>query len=668
MKNDPILLKRKISELITEIEAHNVAYYTLNSPTITDAQYDLLRKELFTYEQELEDLTGEKSEYTSIGSKPQDGFSKITHLQQMLSLDNVFSDKELFDFVQRVKNFLRINDDIRFIGELKIDGLSFSALYDNGILSHISTRGNGTIGENVTENALTIKSIPTKLIRGFPKEVEVRGEIYMSHDAFEEINSTCEKKFANPRNAASGSLRQLDPTITKKRQLSYFVYGIGHGSNHFTDQEKILDFLDVNGFVVNMNNAICKNIDEMIQFYQKMNTTRHSLNYDTDGVVFKVNNIILQNRLGNLSRSPRWAIAYKFSSAEAITIVQDVIYQIGRTGIITPVAELAPINIGGVLVKRATLHNFEDIVKKDIMIGDTVTICRAGDVIPQVLRPDLSKRNKNSIPIIEPLQCPCCKSDLKRDGNDVAIYCPNSSSCKDQIVGRIKHFVSRNAFDISGLGEKQIERFCHDGILKSCADIFRLIDLEKTIIKMDRYGEKSFLNLKIAIENSKEINLDRFIYALGIKHVGESIANSLAKHFQTLESLIDSVKNQKIENLDGIGSVIVSYIAKWFDDNDNLKMIEDILTHVRIIPYQRSKVSEFCGKSIVFTGTLEKYTRQEVKSLAQKLGFNVVSSVSKNLDFLLCGKNCGSKLATAQDLGIKILFEKEWEQMIDGIL
>jgi DNA ligase (NAD+) len=692
-------IKKEIEVLKAELEKHDKAYHTLDAPLISDSAYDELRKKLENYREEFPQLFSESDE--KIGGKTLDIFSKIKHKKPMMSLSNGFSREDISDFIDRIKRFLGLDEvkeekahdlfsfsekksaNLELFCETKIDGLSFSARFEDGILIQAATRGDGSEGEDVTENIKTIHGFPHKLkVANPPKIFEVRGEIYMGKKDFEELNSKQEEQggkiFANPRNAAAGSLRQLDPTITAARKLSYFAYGLGETSPDFicNSQAELHNKLCEFGFNSEPNTKLSSSLDEILNFYQKICDSRYELDYDLDGMVYKVNDFGLQQRLGFVARSPRFAIAHKFPAEKAKTEIENIVIQIGRTGALTPVAHLKPVNIGGVMVARATLHNKDEIARKDIRIGDLVLIQRAGDVIPQVLEVDQGKRKSDSKPFEFPQNCPVCKAEIIKNEDDVVLRCNGGLSCDAQLKETLKHFVSKDAFDIAGLGKKQIENFFAEGRIKSFADIFTLEEREKTssdpLNKKPGWGKKSIENLFFAINSKREIALDKFIYAIGVRHVGETTAKLLAQHFISYKNFIrvmlSNEKNHEYEELvalDGIGEKMVSAIIDYFRDQRNLQMVLDLEKELKIIDMP-AKISDskLSGKSVIFTGSLEKMSRAEAKKRAEELGMKVVGSVSAKTDFVVVGSEAGSKLKKAQELNLTILNEDEWLTLI----
>ncbi|MFZ9181123.1 MAG: NAD-dependent DNA ligase LigA [Rickettsiales bacterium] len=706
---------QEINELKNKIAKYDIAYHQEDSPLITDSQYDELRNKLEYFKKNYPQYFSKDDE--KVGAKSLDIFNKITHSKPMLSLSNGFLSQDIADFIEKVQRFLGLNEknqnpqtslldlfssdleqnNLDFFSELKIDGLSFSARYENGKLVYCATRGDGFEGEDVTLNAKTIKNFPHILQSSNPPKIlEIRGEIYMQKSDFLTLNkmqeANSQKIFANPRNASAGSLRQLDPEITKSRNLSYFAYSLGEFSSdfHCNSQSMLHKKLQEFGFLVEPNSKLCKNLEELLSHYQYICDSRFNLDYDLDGMVYKVNDFDLQKRLGYIARSPRYAIAHKFPSQKAKTIIRDIIIQIGRTGALTPVAILNPINIGGVLVSRATLHNQDEIIRKDIKIGDLVVIQRAGDVIPQILEVDVNHRKSpdyKSQNFEFPKQCPVCNSEIVKNNDDVVLRCSGGLSCEAQLIEALKHFVSKDAFDISGLGKKQIENFFYEGRIKSFKDIFSLEKNEEfaknPLRNKSGWGDKSVDNLFLAINQKRQIELDKFIYAIGIRHVGQTNSKVIANYFGNIKNFTDFFKNIiKISNsdliekknsvefnefcaLDGVGEKMPIAILDFFRSALNLKMLEDVIEELNILEAKKvASNSPFAGKSIVFTGTMDKMSRSEAKKIAEDLQMRVVGSISAKTDFLVAGNEVGSKLKKAQELNIKILNEEEWLKLI----
>lgn len=692
--DDLAKIKQQIEQLKAEIARHDEAYHTMDNPLISDEKYDELRGSLEKFRTNFPQFFDENDD--KVGGKTLDIFKKIKHSKPMMSLSNGFSPEDINDFIERVKRFLGMEEktemldlfshaqsqDLFLFCETKIDGLSFSARYENGLLINAATRGDGVEGEDVTENVRKIKSFPQQLnSKNPPKIFEVRGEIYMGKRDFENLNLKQEergaKTFANPRNAAAGSLRQLDSEITASRNLSYFAYGLGEISSDFicNSQSQLNQKLQEFGFHTEPNTVRSQSLDEILNFYQKICDSRYDLNYDLDGMVYKVDDFQLQQRLGFVARSPRFAIAHKFPAQKAKTEIEEIVLQIGRTGALTPVANLKPVNIGGVVVSRATLHNRDEIARKDIRAHDIVLIQRAGDVIPQVLEVDLSKRKPDSKPFEFPQNCPICDAKIVQTDDDVVLRCSGGLSCAAQLKETLKHFVSKDAFDIVGLGKKQIDNFLQEGRIKSFADIFSLEEREKTAENPLReklgWGEKSIENLFFAINSKRQIALEKFIYAIGIRHVGETTAKQLASHFSTYENFKNFMINpsesdyQEFVAIDGIGEKMAASILDYFKDERNQKMVFDLEKYLKILPtIKKESDGKFAGKSIIFTGGLEKMSRAEAKKTAEDLGFKVVSSVSSKTDFVVVGEDSGSKLKKAQELNLQILNEEDWFKLI----
>ena len=677
--------KKELKYLADEIAKADASYYQNDDPYLSDAEYDKLKHRNFDIETRFPELIRSDSPSLRIGTKVKSGFSKVIHSFPMLSLGDVFSLEEVNDFIMTVKRFLNTSEDIAFYSEPKIDGLSFSARYENGIFVKGATRGDGTTGEDITENLRTIKQLPLRLPVGVPDILEVRGEVYMSKSDFfalnEKYSSEGKKTFANPRNAAAGSLRQLDPKITAERNLSLFAYTWGEVSNRiWHTQEEFFKYLKKWGFPVNPYNKLCRNLKEVDDNFNHLMEVRATLPYDIDGIVHKVNSIELQERLGFLTRTPRWAIAHKFPAEQALTIINDIRIQVGRTGALTPVADLEPVNVGGVIVSHATLHNEDEIKRKDIRVGDTVIIQRAGDVIPQVVGIKLEKRSADSKEFIFPTTCPICGAHAIREEDEAVRRCTGGLSCPAQAIERIIHFVSRDAFDITGLGNKIVEDFYHEKILKNPADIFTLesrnggddlfsmaqgIHLERK----EGWGKKSVDNLFSAINEKRKISLPRFIYALGIRQVGTATALLIAKNYKNFDTFMSDMINKetaKIVSIDGIGSSMATDMVEFFQEPHNIEVIENLLQQISIEEFidDTRNDSPISNKTVVFTGTLQKMTRSEAKAKAQSLGAKVAGSVSKNTDFVIIGTDAGSKANTAQELGIKILSEEEFLSII----
>lgn len=678
--------KQELEKLAREIAYHNQRYHQEDSPEISDAEYDQLFQRNQKIEAAFPHLVREDSPGKQIGSAIKEGFTKVTHSKPMLSLANAFSQDDIEDFLERVKRFLGIDASasIPLYAEPKIDGLSFSARYEKGIFVQGATRGDGTTGEDITANLKTIATLPKQLSgKDYPDVLEIRGEVFMRHSDFLSLNknreSNNEAVFANPRNAAAGSLRQLDTNITAKRNLHYFAYGLGECSKTFaTTQEEIIQAFTDWGFSTNPQCKILDNIEVLMQNYQFFVENRHTLAYDIDGLVYKVNRLDYQARLGNVSRSPRWAIAHKFPAEQVQTLIEDIIIQVGRTGSLTPVAVLKPVTVGGVVVQRATLHNADEIERKDIRVGDIVTIQRAGDVIPQVVATHTDKRQPDSSPYIFPAHCPSCGTKAIRPEGEAVTRCPNHFECPAQAVERLKHFVSRNAFDIAGLGEAQIQQFFDDKRISTPADIFDLEAKEEgnlTPIKnAPGFGKKSADNLFAAINKKRTIPLDRFIFALGIRHIGQNTAKLMAMTYNSYENWYnvmlattdkESDAYAELLAIDGIGSKVADELSAFFADSHNLHTLQSLVEKLTITDVASpSSNSPIAGKTIVLTGTLEHMSRAEAKAKAESLGAKVAGSVSAKTDYVVAGEAAGSKKKKALELGVTVLSEEEWLEII----
>jgi DNA ligase (NAD+) len=647
-----------------------------------------------------------------VGTKPSAKFAKVLHARPMLSLDNAFHDEDVADFVARVRRFLGLKDDdeLTITAEPKIDGLSASLRYEDGLFVQGATRGDGVEGEDITPNLRTLKDVPLRLHGRAPKIMEVRGEVYMTHADFAALNKRQEKDgkpvFANPRNSAAGSVRQLDPTITASRPLHFFAYTWGETSDLPADtQWGMLQAFKGWGFRVNPLIRKCKTVEDVLAFYRDIEVTRATLGYDIDGVVYKVDRLDLQDRLGFVSRSPRWAIAHKFAAEQADTILQDIDIQVGRTGKLAPVAKLKPVTVGGVVVQNATLHNEDEIARKDARIGDTVVVQRAGDVIPQIVRVILEKRPRGAKPYVVPDKCPACGSNAVREVDektgkvDVDRRCTGGLICPAQAVERLKHFVSRDAFDIEGLGGAYVELLHEKGLLKEPAGIFRLTRNAAAVSKIfsehraalsaerrakegkgepvkskrdDDREDKVVENLVASIDARRTISLDRFINALGIRHVGETTAKLLARNFSTIDAFIAAMEGEKaieeLDAIDGVGETVAEAIKDFFDEKHNKTLLKNLLKEVDVQPVAAPKLSgsPVAGQTIVFTGSLEKMTRPEAKARAESLGAKVASSVSKKTDLVVAGPGAGSKLAEAEKHGVKVIDEDTWLKLIEG--
>ena len=684
----PAEAKKEHEFLAGEIERHDKLYYQEDQPEISDADYDALRLRSEALEQRFPGLISEKSPSLRVGAPPAAKFAKVRHAVRMLSLGNVFSEEETREFVARVRRFLKLGAGapLDFTAELKIDGLSVSLRYERGKLAVAATRGDGSEGEDVTANVRTIADIPQELSgRHVPDVFEVRGEVYMAHADFAALNrrqaQSGAKTFANPRNAAAGSLRQLDPAITAARPLRFFSWGWGEASalpaqtNH-----GVLDAIAGWGFPVPPV-TLCKSEDEMAAAYRAIELNRASLAFDIDGVVYKVDRLDLQERLGFVSRTPRWATAHKFSPEKATAILRGIEIQVGRTGAMTPVAKLEPVTVGGVVVQNATLHNEDEIARKDIRIGDTVIVQRAGDVIPQILGVILEKRAANSAPFAFPTVCPVCGSHAVREMNektgklDAVRRCTGGLICAAQAVERLRHFVSRRAFDIEGLGEKHIQAFFDEGRIRAPADIFTLQARDggslPKLAEKEGWGPQSASNLFAAIETRRAIALERFIFALGIRHVGETTAKLLAKTFGSLQEfrrvMAEAGAFDRLNEIDGIGDEVAQSIVDFFEEPHNREVLAALERELTVEPYKLDVVpSQLAGATVVFTGKLERLTRDEAKSQAERLGAKVAGSVSKNTLYVVAGPGAGSKLKKAEELGVKILSEDDWFDLVSA--
>jgi DNA ligase (NAD+) len=673
----------ELARLAKEIAHHDQLYHQKDAPEISDADYDLLRQRNDAIEARFPELRRTDSPSLRVGAAPATGFAKVTHARPMLSLDNGFSEDDAREFVARIRRFLGLKDDteVELVAEPKIDGLSASLRYENGLFVQGATRGDGTVGEDVTANLRTIIDLPKRLQgKRIPKVLEVRGEVYMRHADFQKLNAervaAGEPVFANPRNFAAGTVRQIDPKMTASRPLRFFAYAWGEVSEPVAETHwDFLQHLKDWSFAVNPLAKRCQNIDEALAFHAEIAAERAKLPYDIDGVVYKVNRFDLQARLGMVSRAPRWALAHKFPAEQAQTILRAIKIQVGRTGALTPVAELEPITVGGVVVSRATLHNEDEIARKDIREGDSVIIQRAGDVIPQVVAVVPEKRPRGSKPYEFPDRCPVCNSHAVREEGMAVRRCTGGLICAAQAVERLKHFVSRNAFDIDGLGNKSIEELWQEGWLKTPADIFRLHKRKAELEEREGWGEQSVAKLMQAIEGRRTIALERFIYALGIPQVGEATARLLAKNYGSLaawrEAMIaaqdpESPAYHELDNIEGIGPSVATDIIAFFGEAHNLKALADLERELRVQDFVQPKTSgsPIAGKTVVFTGELVAVTRNEAKARAESLGAKVASSVSKKTDYVIVGADAGSKAAKAKELGLTTLSEDEWLKLI----
>jgi DNA ligase (NAD+) len=678
----------ELARLAAAIAGHDEAYYREDAPVISDADYDALQQRNAAIEARFAHLVRADSPSRRVGAAPAEKFAKVRHRVPMLSLANGFDAGDVADFVARIRRFLGLGADERidFTAEPKIDGLSMALRYENGRLVEAATRGDGQEGESVTANVRTIADVPQQVKAGdFPAVFEVRGEIYIHHDDFAALNRAQKraggKVFANPRNAAAGSVRQLDAAITARRPLRFFAYGWGEVASLPGDtQSGVMAALAAWGFPVNGLVKVVSSVDELIAHYKAIEAQRADLGYDIDGVVYKVDRLDLQTRLGFVSRSPRWALAHKFAPEQAMTVLEDIEIQVGRTGALTPVARLRPVTVGGVVVSNATLHNEDEIARKDVRIGDIVVVQRAGDVIPQIVQVISEKRPDGVEPYVFPTLCPACGSHAVRETNvrtgriDVVRRCTGGLICPAQRVERLKHFVSRNAFDIEGMGDKVIQAFYDDGLIASPQDIFTLGERNERALKKlkDRegWGETSVKNLFAAIDQRRIIGLDRFIFALGIRHVGETTARALARASGGIDAFMTQMKavasgdhqaRGELDAIDGIGEAVAEAMADFFAEPHNVEVVEALIGEIAVKPLEAiSTGSAVAGKTVVFTGGLEKMTRDEAKAMAERLGAKVAGSVSARTDLVVAGPGAGSKLKKAAELDIEVIDEDEW--------
>jgi DNA ligase (NAD+) len=666
---DPQIIA-KIEHLRKTLHHHNYRYYVLDDPEISDAGYDRMMQELIRLEKTYPQLSRPDSPSVRVGAPPLTRFDTISHSVPMLSLDNGFNDGEILDFDNRVKRNLNTADDIIYTAEPKMDGVAVELVYENGKLAAASTRGDGVTGELITANVKTIRAVPllmqTSGLARAPSILEVRGEVFIGIEAFNNYNQERLDQglpsFANPRNAAAGSLRQLDSKITAGRPLDVFFYGVGIVADIVLESHwDLLQSLKTWGFKINPLIRPRIKIKEILAFYRELIEKRHQLPYDIDGMVIKVDSLALQQRLGATTRSPRWAIAYKFEALQETTVLENIEVQVGRTGVLTPVAHLAPVKVGGATVSRATLHNEDEIEKKDVRIGDTVLIQRAGDVIPEVVKVILSKRSGAEKKFTMPDVCPVCRSAVVRIEGESAIRCINYS-CSAQVKERIKHFASKGAFDFDGLGDKIVDQLVEKKLLTSYADLFKLDG--EILAGLERMGAKSAANLIQAIEKGKRISFARFIYALGIRHVGEHVAVLLAAHFESLEALVSCSKDDLIA-IEGIGPVVAESIAGFFNREENLIIVDRILhSGVQIVFEAQKMTGSLDGKVFVLTGSMESMTRRQAKEIIAAAGGKVSGSVSRNTDYVVAGESAGSKLAKARELGIQIIDEVALREML----
>ncbi|MFD2180292.1 NAD-dependent DNA ligase LigA [Veronia pacifica] len=662
-------IQQQLSELQEQLNYHGHLYYVEDNPELPDAEYDRMMQQLLALEAEYPELISSDSPSQRVGGKPLSAFSQVQHEIPMLSLDNAFDDEDLDGFEKRLKDRLTANTTVNYSCEPKLDGLAVSLMYENGVLVQAATRGDGTTGENITQNVRTIRNVPLRLQgSGWPQRLEVRGEVFMPKLGFEKLNQTNEKKgektFANPRNAAAGSLRQLDSKITATRPLSFYAYSVGVMSDSFGDSHVgRLEQLKEWGVPLSSEVKRVENLEEVKAYYQDISNRREALPYEIDGVVIKVDDVATQERLGFVARAPRWAIAYKFPAQEEITLLEDVEFQVGRTGAITPVAKLDPVFVGGVTVSNATLHNADEIERLGVKVGDTVVVRRAGDVIPQIVSIVESRRPDDARDIIFPTECPVCQSHVERIEGEAVTRCSGGLFCLAQRKEAIKHFSSRKALDIDGLGDKIVEQLIDRELIETPADLFKLSAGQVTML--DRMGPKSAQNLVNALNVAKETTLSRFIYSLGIREVGEATAANLANHFKTLDAIRAANEEQLIEVQD-VGEIVARHLVSFFSEPHNEEVIEGLLLAgihwPEISTPDETQPQPLAGKTVVLTGSLSIMSRGDAKAALQALGAKVTGSVSAKTDLLIAGEAAGSKLTKAQDLGIEIIDE---QQMID---
>ena len=653
----------RIKELTELLNQYNYEYYVLDKPTISDQEYDRLMQELIHLEQEFPQYASPLSPTQRVGGAVLDSFKKIIHTKNMLSLSNVFSNEELIAFDKRIRE--TVLSKIEYVCELKIDGLAVSLVYKNGELEYAATRGDGTVGEDITHNVKTIKSIPLTI--SYLGELEVRGEIFMPKKSFERLNHQRQldgvELFANCRNAAAGSVRQLDSSVAAKRQLDAFLYHVPDAKDYDLHTHKeALDWITSLGFKTNPLTKKCKDINEVIAYIEEMTEKRKDLSYEIDGIVIKVNDLDLQDELGYTAKSPKWATAYKFPAQEVVTKLKDIIFTVGRTGQITPNAVLEPVRVAGSLVQRASLHNEDNVVSKDIRKGDYVIIRKAGDVIPEVVRPVIERRTGNEIPFAMTKYCPKCGTLLEKEPDQAAYFCHNPN-CDSKNIEKIIHFASRDAMNIDGMGIRIVEQFYNQGFIKNIIDIYYLYEHAKEIMELDGFGQKSMDNLLNAINHSKENSLEKLLFGLGIKGVGAKMAEVLAAHFKTMDCLMDT-DAQELTSINDVGDILCESILSYFNQQSNMELIDQLKEIGLNMEYLKETNvltnHKFSQKTVVVTGTLEKYTRNEIKELLTSLGAKVTNSISSKTDYLICGKDAGSKLEKAQKLKVAILSEDEF--------
>ncbi len=653
-----------IQKLRSQLNEHNYRYFVLDDPTISDAEYDRLLRELQTIEQAHPEFISLDSPTQRVGAKPASKFAEVAHNIPMLSLDNAFDDEEVIAFDKRIHDRLKTNEIIDYCGEPKLDGLAISLIYENGILIKAATRGDGATGEDITNNIRTIKTIALKL-RGtdWPKTLEVRGEVYMPKAGFlllnEQAKQQGEKIFANPRNAAAGSLRQLDPQITASRPLAFFAYGVGYVEKNNLPKKHslIIEQLGQWGCRISPETQVVNGVQGCLNYYEKIGKKRQALAYDIDGVVYKVDRLDLQEQLGFVARAPRWAVAHKFPAQEETTQILAVDFQVGRTGTLTPVARLKPVNVAGVMVSNATLHNMDEIARKDVRVGDTVIVRRAGDVIPEVVSVVLAKRLADAKKIILPKHCPVCDSPVIKFEDEAAARCTGNLICRAQLEEGIKHFAHRRAMNIDGLGDKLVELLMAQGLIKNVADLYALTP--EQLIPLERLGEKSAVKLCEAIEKSKKTTLPRLLFALGIRDVGERTALNLANYFGELEK-IRHANMDELQTIPDIGPIVAEHIVEFFAQKAHQHLLDRLLTYGLHWPkIEKNKSLPLAGKTFVLTGTLVALSRDQATEALQKLGAKVAGSVSKATSVVVAGENAGSKLAKAQELNVEVWSEKE---------
>jgi DNA ligase (NAD+) len=679
----------ELTRLADEIARNDLAYFQDDAPVVSDADYDALKRRNGEIEARFPLLVRENSPSLRVGAARAEQFAPVEHGVPMLSLDNAFSDEDTAEFDARVRRFLRLSEEpVAYTAEPKIDGLSCSIRYEQGQLVRAATRGDGRVGEDVTANVRTLGEIPKRLQgAGWPELIEVRGEIYLGHEEFAALNAAAaeagQKTYANPRNAAAGSLRQIDAKITAARPLRFFAYAWGELSAPFAQtQWEALRKLKAWGFQTTPQSRCVQGVEGLLEAYREMEGLRPHLGYDIDGVVYKVDRLDWQGRLGFVSRAPRWGIARKFPAEQARTVLEAIDIQVGRTGALTPVARLTPVTVGGVVVTNATLHNADEIARLDARIGDTVILQRAGDVIPQVVSVVVEERPRGAKPYVFPHICPCpLKTEIVREttaagAETVVRRCSGEFACPFQKLAHLRHFVSRRAFDIEGLGEKQLVAFSERGWLNSPADIFRLHDKRAELLETERYGETSVRNLLENIEARRTIPLDRFIYGLGIRHIGETTAVVMARGYHTAQAFLaamDKVADrdpeaiEELDALDQIGEAVIEAAAAYFAEDHNRAMVEDLRGQLTVLDAEQPKAdTAVAGKTVVFTGALERMTRDEAKAQAERLGAKVSGSVSKKTDIVVAGPGAGSKLKTAAELGLQVLTEDQWLELVGG--